>query len=881
MPNWKKLIVSGSSAHLYNLNVASAVTASYFVGDGSGLTNVTTTVAELASITDNFTSTTSKVVTHNFNSKNVIVVAYSGDFQIIPSSIETTSNNTVTVTFDTPTTGHIVVSKGGHLLDGTITAGTLGGYSGSYYLDYNNHTNIPQGIVSSSRQLDTQISGSFNLVSASLASRISNISTDFVDIQNKPTLLSSSRQIASEISGSFSIVSASLASRISNISTDFADIQNKPTLLSSSRQIASEISGSFTLVSASFASTIGNLDNIYATDSQLNTVSGSFASTISNLDSIYATDNELTIVSGAFATTITNLSTSNVVEGTNLYYRDDRVKSKLNNEGVVSGSSQINVKNVQYYGILATTGSNTFNGDQTVNGDINVNGKLTATSFGYIFVSSSTIYTSGSTKFGDTTDDKHQFTGSVEIDGGLKVQYGINANWFHGDVDFIHLVNTPRLVSSSIQIGSEISGSFTAVSASFASTISNLDNIYATDIQLTAVSSSVATDIAYINNNFAFASNVNNISQSFAQTIGNLQYTYETITNVSQVSSSLASRIDGISTDFYDITNKPTLLSGSAQIASEISGSFTAVSASFANTISNLGSIYATDTELSNVSASFATFVSNLDSTYATDLQLSNVSASFATVISNLDNIYATDLQLTNVSASFATTLGNLDNNYATDLQLSNVSASLASSISNISTDWPDITNKPSNIISSSVQLYNSTLTGMIISGSFSGSYIGDGSGLTGVQTTVVQNATAYDTFTSATSKVITHNFGTKNVIVSVYDSNDAVIIPTSIITTDTNTVTLGFEYATTGRAVVAKGGHIVSGSLQDYTYREGITGSSSYTITHNLNEDFPVVQVYDTNKEQVIPAKVKSTSTNAVLIEFINSFTGTVVVKK
>jgi hypothetical protein len=221
MPNWKKLIVSGSSAHLYNLNVASAVTASYFKGDGSGLTNVVTTVAELASITDTFTNATSKVVTHNFDSKNVIVVAYSGDFQVIPASIETTSNNTVTVTFATPTTGHVVVSKGGHLLDGTITAGTLGGYSGSYYLDYNNHTNIPQGIVSSSRQLETQISGSFNIVSASLASRISNISTDFADIQNKPTLLSSSRQIASEISGSFKLTSASLASSISTIQSTY------------------------------------------------------------------------------------------------------------------------------------------------------------------------------------------------------------------------------------------------------------------------------------------------------------------------------------------------------------------------------------------------------------------------------------------------------------------------------------------------------------------------------------------------------------------------------------------------------------------------------------------------------------------------------------
>ena len=395
------------------------------------------------------------------------------------------------------------------------------------------------------------------------------------------------------------------------------------------------------------------------------------------------------------------------------------------------------------------------------------------------------------------------------------------------------------------------------------------------------MSGSLANDITYIRDNFAFASNVNNISQSFASTIGNLQYTYETITNVAQVSSSLASRIDGISTDFYDITNKPPLLSGSAQIASEISGSFTAVSASFANTIGNLGSIYATDTELSNVSASFATFVSNLDSTYATDSQLTNVSASFASTISNLDNNYATDSQLTAVSASLANTISNLDSNYATDSQLSNVSASLASTISNISTDWPDITNKPSNIISSSVQLYNSTLTGMVISGSFSGSYIGDGSGLTGVQTTVVQNATAYDNFTAVTSRIISHNFGTKNVIISVYDSNDAVIIPKSIVTTDINTVTLGFDFATTGRAVVAKGGHIVSGSLQDFTHREGITGSSTYTITHNLSEEFPIVQVYDTNKEQVIPAKVKSTTVNAVLIEFINSFTGTVVVKK
>ena len=40
MPNWRKLIVSGSDATLNSLNVTNAVTASFFVGDGSGLTNL-------------------------------------------------------------------------------------------------------------------------------------------------------------------------------------------------------------------------------------------------------------------------------------------------------------------------------------------------------------------------------------------------------------------------------------------------------------------------------------------------------------------------------------------------------------------------------------------------------------------------------------------------------------------------------------------------------------------------------------------------------------------------------------------------------------------------------------------------------------------------
>lgn len=121
MPNWKKLIVSGSSAHLYNLDVTNAVTASYFVGDGSGLTNVNATVSDVATVVDTFTSVTTKVVNHNFNSRNIIVSVYDNDYnQIIPASVNVSNLDSVTITFTQSSTGFAVIAKGGHIVSGSV-----------------------------------------------------------------------------------------------------------------------------------------------------------------------------------------------------------------------------------------------------------------------------------------------------------------------------------------------------------------------------------------------------------------------------------------------------------------------------------------------------------------------------------------------------------------------------------------------------------------------------------------------------------------------------------------------------------------------------------------------------------------------------------------
>jgi hypothetical protein len=148
--------------------------------------------------------------------------------------------------------------------------------------------------------------------------------------------------------------------------------------------------------------------------------------------------------------------------------------------GIVSGSSQITISDTTGFTtfsssldarliaatnepIFATTGSNQFTGSQNITGSIratetgsfgslNVNdtltvnhgisiisgslgvtsdltvlGQINARQFNISVISSSILFESGSSKFGNTSDDIHSFTGSVEVTGS------VTATLFVGD----------------------------------------------------------------------------------------------------------------------------------------------------------------------------------------------------------------------------------------------------------------------------------------------------------------------------------------------------------------------------------------------------------------------------------------------------------------
>ena len=77
----------------------------------------------------------------------------------------------------------------------------------------------------------------------------------------------------------------------------------------------------------------------------------------------------------------------------------------------------------------------------------------------------------------------------------------------------------------------------------------------------------------------------------------------------------------------------------------------------------------------------------------------------------------------------------------------------------------------------------------------------------------VDQVATITSSFDNQSTINVSHNFDTYNVIVSTYDTNYNQLIPQTVSLTDTNTVRVVLSSAHSSHVVVAKGGHVVSGS--------------------------------------------------------------------
>jgi len=582
------------------------VTASYFTGsfrgDGSQLTGLVTDLKLSGSygssdivnlLTDTLTlvgeNGITTVVTNNTLTVGLPSGAISSSGQIIellPIGIVSSSAQISTGSFSGSFLGVHTGSFTGSLA-GQFTGASTGSHTGSF-----TGSALLSGSFTGSASLTGSFTGSFigdGSQLTGLATELklsgSNGTNDIVNLLNDTLSFTGENGITTTITNNQ--VTVGLPSGA--ISSSGQIIQLLPIgVVSSSAQISTgSFSGSFIGVhtgsfTGSFVGDGSNLTGIVSTFAYSGSTSGNDTLNLktealkfsgSNGITAIVTDNTVTFAAPQGTISSSAQVSASLPQGT--ISSSQQVVNSLPS-GTVSASSQI-----QLNGITGTTFSAS---NFTFPQDLIVQGRITAEEFHTEFVSASVIYRSGSTKFGDTSDDIHSFTGSVFVVGP------ISASSLTGSLSYTNLIGVPPgLVSSSAQINTgSFSGSFFGT-ASFAVTASY---VLPSGLPPGLVSSSGQVDITQTSGFGAFSSslaavdasqsaqlqNLQNATGSFATTGSNtFNGSQNVVGNISASGAISASSFTGsfkgdgtqltnLSVEYVNVLNKPTLVSQSVQI---------------------------------------------------------------------------------------------------------------------------------------------------------------------------------------------------------------------------------------------------------------------------------------------------------------------------
>ena len=273
-----------------------------------------------------------------------------------------------------------------------------------------------------------------------ITSSFSSGSTIFGDTQDDSHLFTGSLNITGSVSAlTYSGIFNGALSSSAQISSDISGSLGPNASLIRSLT-ATSISGSFTETSSSFSTSITNATSSI---SGLKTDSGSFSDRITNATASIA---GLKTDSGSFSTRTTTLESTMVTEQSNIDTLEGKVGQSLN----VSDSPTFQAL--------------------TLNGDLIAKNFIVSSSVTHMTQS----FSSGSTIFGDTLNDTHLFTGSLNVTGS------ITATTLSGDGSGLTNVFENTAASESISLRLTTSTSSIANlktdSGSFSTRVTSLEN---------------------------------------------------------------------------------------------------------------------------------------------------------------------------------------------------------------------------------------------------------------------------------------------------------------------------------------------------------------------------------------------------------------------
>jgi hypothetical protein len=299
-----------------------------------------------------------------------------------------------------------------------------------------------------------------------------------------------------------------------------------------------------------------------------------------------------------------------------------------------------------------------------------VDGTLTAKVLKTELTQSAILYESGSTKFGDSPDDLHQFTGSVQLEGSFQASGQTNLLRFYfpnsgtlppagdwhgmlahvhdeGNIQFAHggswvkLSNEADVTALSSSLDSKIDSEILALSSS---TDAHLD------AEILALSSSADSQRIHYYSQSVIAAATDNLSLSGSAHDQRVHIGSSLSTDLTDVSSSLYSHIS---------TNTAGIATEKARVDAILSSSV-ADTDSFAEIVTLINSV---DTENDTAFAGYVTSsTSRMD---GIDTTISTLSGSAHT--QRVANKTELSNNITAVSSSFETTVGSLTDRVATN----------------------------------------------------------------------------------------------------------------------------------------------------------------------------------------------------------------------
>jgi len=130
--------------------------------------------------------------------------------------------------------------------------------------------------------------------------------------------------------------------------------------------------------------------------------------------------------SGSVQSVETIITTNSITSGSIFVSDDITIQQDLYvvrdviTDGDIDASGSLSGSGLSINDTLSITHNNfQLSGSAAITGSLTVMGAINATQFNINVISSSIIFESGSSKFGNTSDDIHSFTGSVQITGSV------------------------------------------------------------------------------------------------------------------------------------------------------------------------------------------------------------------------------------------------------------------------------------------------------------------------------------------------------------------------------------------------------------------------------------------------------------------------------